>query len=68
MRNWVKRAVRTFVQTAFGYIAVNIVAVDFNVGWEVAKSALLGVGVSAVAAGLAAVINFIEDENKKFED
>jgi hypothetical protein len=68
MKNWVKRAVRTFVQTAAGYITVNIVAVDWSADRSVVKTAVIGVGISAVAAGLAAVINFIEDENKKFED
>lgn len=67
MTNWIKRAVRTFVQTAIGYISVNIVAVDWTADRSVIKTAVIGVGVSAVAAGLAAVINFIEDENKKFE-
>ena len=67
MKNWIKRAVRTFVQTAIGYISVNVVAVDWTADRSVIKTAVIGVGVSAVAAGLAAVINFIEDENKKFE-
>lgn len=67
MKNWIKRAVRTFVQTAIGYISVNVVAVDWTADRSVIKTAIIGVGVSAVAAGLAAVINFIEDENKKFE-
>lgn len=67
MKNWIKRAVRTFVQTAIGYISVNVVAVDWTADRSVIKTAIIGVGVSAIAAGLAAVINFIEDENKKFE-
>ena len=67
MTNWIKRAVRTFVQTAVGYITVNIVAVDWSADRSVIKTAVAGVGASAIAAGLAAVINFIEDENKKFE-
>ena len=67
MKNWIKRAVRTFVQTAIGYISVNVVAVDWTADRSVIKTAIIGVGVSAVAAGLAAAINFVEDENKKFE-
>ncbi len=51
----VKRAVRTFIQTAVGYIAVNIAATDLTV-----KSAALGLAVSAVAAGIAAVMNLKE--------
>lgn len=51
----VKRAVRTFIQTAVGYVAVNIAATDLSV-----KSAVLGLAVSAVAAGIAAVMNLKE--------
>lgn len=53
----VKRAGRTFLQTAIGYIAVNIGIVDFSGGADVVKSALCGLAVSAVAAGIAAVMN-----------
>lgn len=56
MKIWLKRAVRTFIQTAVGYIAVNVVTVDFSV-----KSAVIGLAVSAVAAGLAAVMNLKEE-------
>lgn len=56
MKIWLKRAVRTFFQTAVGYIAVNVVTVDFTV-----KSAVIGLAVSAVAAGLAAVMNLKEE-------
>ena len=44
---YVKRALRTFLQTAVGYIAVNIAATDLTV-----KSAVLGLAVSAISAGL----------------
>lgn len=52
-----KRAARTFLQAAVAYIAVNLVTVDFTSGKEVAKSALIGLGISALSAGLAAVMN-----------
>lgn len=52
-----KRTKRTFFQTAVGYIAVNIVAVDFSGGKDVLKTTLIGLGVSGVAAGIAAVMN-----------
>ena len=55
-KNCVKRAVRTFLQTAVGYIAVNIAATDLTV-----KSAVIGLCVSAVSAGLAAVMNLKEN-------
>ena len=56
MKTWMKRAVRTFVQTAVGYISVNIVATDLT-----AKSAVIGLIVSAVSAGIAAAMNFKEN-------
>lgn len=52
MKIWIKRALRTFLQTAVGYLAVNVSTVDFSV-----KSAVTGLAVSAVSAGLAAVMN-----------
>ena len=55
-KNCVKRAVRTFLQTAVGYIAVNIAATDLTV-----KSAVLGLAISAISAGLAAVMNLKEN-------
>ena len=58
---WVRRTVRTFVQTAVGYIAVNLAAIDFNAEKSVLKTALLGLAVSAASAGLAAVMNYKKD-------
>lgn len=60
MKTWVKRALRTFVQTAAGYIAVNIAAVDFS-ETSVTKTAVIGLLVSAVASGIAAVMNLREE-------
>ena len=60
-KTYVKRALRTFLQTAVGYIATNIVAINFT-DVDVAKSALLGLGVSAIAAGLAAVMNLRDEK------
>lgn len=55
-KEWLRRAVRTFIQTAAGYISVNIVTTDMTV-----KSAVLGLAVSAVSAGVAAIMN-LENE------
>ena len=54
-KSCVKRVLRTFLQTTVGYIAVNIAATDLTV-----KSAVLGLAVSAISAGLAAVMNLKE--------
>jgi len=59
-----KRAGRTFLQTAVAYIAANICIVDFSAGKEVLFSALFGLIVSAAAAGLAAVMNLEKVESE----
>ncbi len=53
----IKRALRTFAQTAIGYIVINVVAIDFSAEKDILKTALIGLGVSAVSAGVAAVMN-----------
>ncbi len=52
----VKRAIRTFVQAAAGFVAVNVVTLDFT-----ATNAVKGFIISAIAAGIAAAMN-IEKE------
>ena len=66
-KNWKIRALRTFIQAAVGYLAINVPMVDFGSGWDICKKGLIGLGVSTVAAGIAAVMNFIDEENKRFE-
>ena len=53
---YVKIALRTFLQTTVGYIVVNIAATDLTV-----KSAVLGLCISAISAGMAAVMNLKEN-------
>ena len=60
-RPWVKRTVRTFIQTAVGYIAVNLATIDFTAEESVIRTALLGLAVSAVSAGVAAAMNYKKD-------
>lgn len=59
MKEMIKRALRTFFQAAAGYMAVNITAALGDIGGDlsVIKQAFLCLCVSAVAAGLAAVMN-----------
>lgn len=51
-REPVKRALRTFIQAAAGFVVVNAVSLDFS-----AKNAVKGFIISAIAAGIAAVMN-----------
>lgn len=48
----VRRALRTFAQAAAGYVVVNVAALDLTV-----DNALRGLIISAIAAGIAAVMN-----------
>ncbi len=63
-----ERILKTFVQAALGYIAVNIALVDFGSGKEAAKSALIGLLVAAAAAGLSAVMNLEKKDKTVFEE
>ena len=53
---WLYRAIRTFIQAAIGYAAVALPTVN----WEdtsVLKTTLVGIGISAVSAGISAIMN-----------
>ena len=62
MKNWMKRALRTAFQTIIGYIAVAMPSIDWGADRSVLKPVLIGIGVSAVSAGLAAAMNLDEEE------
>jgi len=55
-KEWLRRALRTFIQAAAGYIVAVVPNVDFT-DTSVLKTTLVGIGVSAVAAGIAALMN-----------
>lgn len=55
-KEWFNRALRTFLQTAAGYLAVNIVAIDWS-ETNTLKACLIGLCMSAISAGIAAVMN-----------
>lgn len=61
-KNTIKRALRTFIQTALGYIAVNVAVIDFSAEKQLLKSALIGLGISAASAGISAVMNLEKKE------
>ena len=60
MKNWLRRAVRTTLQSAVGYLAVAVPNVDWSADKAVLKTTLIGIGISAVSAGLSAVMNLDE--------
>lgn len=61
MKNWMKRALRTAFQTMIGYIAVAMPSIDWSADRSILKPILIGVGISAVSAGLAAAMNLEEE-------
>jgi len=61
MKNWIKRAIRTFIQSAAGYLVVALPAIDWHEESTVLRGTLIGLGVSAVSAGIAAVMNYLDD-------
>lgn len=68
MKEMLKRVLRTFVQTATGYIATNLVCVTSGItDMGIFKITLLGLITSSIAAGLAAVMNLPHTKNNSAE-
>lgn len=60
MKNWLKRALRTFLQAAVGFASANIVLYFTGITYSEFSSAFMGLATSCIAAGLAAVMNMKE--------
>lgn len=63
-----RRAKRTFFQTAISYFAANLCLVDFTQPKDIIVSALLGLVISALSAGLAAIMNLQKNEQQKITE
>ena len=62
------RALRTFLQTAIGYVLTNVTLYLSGVNFadnDVVKNALIGLAISALSAGAAAVMNIEKGEVDK---
>ena len=60
MKETIRRALRTFVQTAIGYIVTNIAILsdpETLQNTDILKTTVIGLIISAISAGLAAVMN-----------
>jgi len=57
LKIWLKRALRTAFQSAVGYLVAAVPSVDWSQDRAAVRTALIGIGVSAVSAGIAAVMN-----------
>lgn len=60
-RETVRRAARTFIQALAGYIVANITLIDFTNDISLLKQSLIGLFISAIAAGVAALMNLEND-------
>ena len=56
-KNTAKRALRTFIQAFISFILVNYTMIDVTGDRSAIKQAVIGLLISAVAAGLSAVMN-----------
>lgn len=59
-----KRAGRTFIQSALAYITVNVMYINFTDDKVSVKSAVTGLLIAAVSAGISAVMNFEKKEGE----
>jgi hypothetical protein len=57
MKNWQKRALRTFLQSFAGTIATQLTIYQ---GQELTKTVIISLVASALASGLSAVMNLNE--------
>ena len=65
MKETIRRALRTFVQTAIGYIVTNIAILsdpETLQNTDILKTTIVGLIISAISAGLAAVMNLPKKE------
>ena len=65
MKETIRRALRTFVQTAIGYIVTNIAILsdpETLQNTDILKTTIIGLIISAISAGLAAVMNLPKKE------
>ena len=65
MKETIRRAFRTFVQTAIGYIVTNIAILsdpETLQNTDIFKTTIIGLIISSISAGLAAVMNLPKKE------
>ena len=59
-----KRSGRTFIQSALAYITVNVMYINFTDDKVSVKSAVTGLLIAAVSAGISAVMNLEKKEGE----
>lgn len=61
MKDWIKRGLWTFSQAAIGYAIGVLPTIDWAQDKAALRATLIGILVSSIAGGLAALRNFIND-------
>ncbi len=56
-RETTKRVFKTFIQAALAYMAMNFAGIDFTGNRDMVKTALIGLALSSISAGIAALMN-----------
>lgn len=62
-RETIMRAMRTFLQSALAYITVNAMYINLTGNKADDKSTVLGLIISALAAGIAGAMNLEKENN-----
>jgi len=68
MKEMIRRAVRTFIQTAAGYTVVNIaylITYQNIDNYDYLIKSVIGIAMSAISAGLAAIMNLPKSEKEE---
>lgn len=68
MKETLRRTLRTFLQSAVGYIAANLVMTVSGSDIDYLKTSITGLLVSAVASGLAATMNLPQNAKNTIDN
>ena len=61
-KEWLYRALRTFIQAFLGSVVVIAPTIDYSSSKEVLKGALISLLISAISSGISAVMNMKKGE------
>ena len=70
MKEMLRRAARTFLQAAIGYVTANVAVTASGIanGRESLRNTLITLGTAAIACGIAAVMNLPDKNGNEVSD